>query len=135
MQADGRISYRDLGAEVGLSPNAAAARVNRLIGDGVISAIRAHVDHELLGRPIEAYVDCWLQSREQQRWDDFAAYVSTDDRILDAVHLTGKVDYRLRVAVASPAELDELLMALKNHGGIAETDTRLILRRYEVGSG
>lgn len=104
--------------------------------DGVISGIHAEVDQTALGRPIEAYVDCWMADREQEQWQAFEAYVLDDDRILDAVHLTGKVDYRLRVAVSSPGELDELLMALKRHAAIAETDTRLILRRYPVaGSG
>ncbi|MGI9622790.1 MAG: Lrp/AsnC ligand binding domain-containing protein [Acidimicrobiales bacterium] len=55
--------------------------------------------------------------------------------MIDLGHLTGKVDYRLRVVVASPADLDDLLMSMKQVGGIAETDTRLILRRYPTGGG
>lgn len=131
MQSDGRISLRDLGADVGLSPNATGVRVNRLIADGVISGIHARVDHAKLGRPLEAFVDCWLASREEERWAVFEAHVRADDRIIDAVHLTGKVDFRLQVVVASPADLDDLLSSLKRDAGIAETDTRLILRRYD----
>lgn len=107
-----------------------------MVTEGVITGIHAEVDQTALGRPIEAYVDCWMADREEEHWQAFEAYVLDDDRILDAVHLTGKLDYRLRVAVSSPGELDELLVALKRHAAIAETDTRLILRRYPVaGSG
>jgi DNA-binding Lrp family transcriptional regulator len=106
------------------------------VDEGIITGIHARVDHSLIGRPLEGYVDCWLTSREAERWAEFEAYVLNDDRIIDAVHLTGKVDYRLRVVVSSPTELDELLMALKREASISETDTRLILRRFPVaGSG
>jgi Lrp/AsnC family leucine-responsive transcriptional regulator len=132
LQSDGRMSYRDIGDAVGLSANATGVRVTRLIADGVISGVHATVNQEAIGRPIEAYVDCWMENRDAQHWEEFAAYIKTDDRVLDAVHLTGKVDHRLRVAVASPADLDAFLMALKEHGAIAETDTRLILRRHSV---
>ena len=136
LERDGRLSYRDLGNEVGLSPNATGARVARLVDEGIITGIHARVDHSLIGRPLEGYVDCWLTNREAERWAEFEAYVLNDDRIIDAVHLTGKVDYRLRVVVSSPTELDELLMALKREASISETDTRLILRRFPVaGSG
>ncbi len=133
LRADGRISFKDLGAEVGLSANATGVRVGRLLGDGVITGVHAHVDHALLGRGLEAFVDCWLSERDDEHWERFEQYIAGDDRILDAVHITGKVDFRLRVVVESPADLDQLLVALKREGAIAETDTRLILRRYAVG--
>lgn len=135
LQDDGRLSFRDLGATVGLSPNATGARVSRLLDQGLITGIHAHVDHAKLGRPLEGYVDCWLKNREESDWQRFEDFASTDERVIDLVHLTGKVDYRLRVVVASPADLDDLLMSMKQVGGIAETDTRLILRRYPTGGG
>lgn len=132
LQRDGRLSFREVGAEVGLSPNATGVRVGRLIDEGVITGIHAQVDHAKLGRPIEASVDCWLEDRDPEHWDHFVEHVLSDERIIDAVHLTGKVDYRLRVVVGSPTELDELLGALRTDAGIGETDTRLILRRYAL---
>lgn len=132
LEQDGRQSYRELGAAVGLSANATGARVARLLADGIITGIHAHVDHAQLGRPLEAYVDCWLSDRDEEHWHRFESYLPTDDRIIDAVHITGKVDYRLRVVVSTPTELDELLTSLKRHASIAETDSRLILRRHRV---
>lgn len=134
LQEDGRLSYRDLGERVGLSANATGVRVQRLRSDGVITGVHAHVDHAALGRGIEAYVDCWLESRDPEHWDRFVAHIVADDRVIDAVHLTGKVDYRLRVVVASATELDELLGDLRTKAGIGETDTRLILRSYALGT-
>ena len=126
------MSFREVGAAVGLSPNATGVRVSRLVDEGVITGIHAHVDHAKLGRPIEAFVDCWLDDRDPEHWDRFIRHIVNDDRITDAVHLTGKVDYPLRVVVSSPAELDGLLSDLRTIAGIGETDTRLILRRYAL---
>lgn len=132
---EGRLSHRELGERIGLSPNATGVRVASLVADGVITGVHAHVDQVALGRPIEAYVDGWLVSREDEQWAKFEAFVFRDDRILEAVHLTGKLDYRLRVVVSTPTELDELLSALKRHAATAETDTKLILRQHPVGGG
>ena len=132
LQRDGRMSFREVGAEVGLSPNATGVRVGRLIDDGVITGIHAQIDHAKLGRPLEAFVDCWLDDRDPEHWDRFVDHIVDDERITDAVHLTGKVDYRLRVVVSSPTELDDLLGDLRTMAGIGETDTRLILRRYAL---
>ena len=46
----------------------------------------------------------------------------------DAVHVTGRFDYQLRVACRDTAELDRLLRHLKRDGGVSETDTRVVLR-------
>lgn len=133
LQQDGRLAHREIGDRVGLSPNATGVRVKRLLDDGIISGVHARVNHAALGRGVEAFIDCWLEERGPEQWERFRAHVEGDERILDAVHLTGKVDYRLRVVVASPSELDDLLDSLRRRGGIGETDTRLILRRFPVG--
>src|SRR4029453_3878300 len=56
MREDGRISWRDLGAAVGLTANAAADRVRRLRQAGVITGFAALVDPAAGGRGPEAPV-------------------------------------------------------------------------------
>jgi Lrp/AsnC family transcriptional regulator, leucine-responsive regulatory protein len=131
LQQDGRTTHRDLGRRVGLSPNAAGARMARLLDRGIISGVHAVVDQAALGRPIDAWVDCWLDPPRDRAL--FDAVVRDDDRVLEAAYLTGRVDYRLRVAVASPADLDQLLARLRAEAGVAETDTRLILHNVVAG--
>src|SRR4051812_36001230 len=52
-----RISYRDLGARVGLSANAAAERVRRLRRAGVITGFTATLDPGAAGRRLHALVE------------------------------------------------------------------------------
>ena len=60
LMRNGRISYRDLGAAVGLSANAAADRVRRLRRDGVITGFTATVDQGAAGRGLVALIDVRL---------------------------------------------------------------------------
>jgi Lrp/AsnC family transcriptional regulator, leucine-responsive regulatory protein len=59
--ADGRISFRDLGEHVHLSPNATAERVRRLQSAGAIRGLRAVVNWSKLGYVVEAYIDVTLK--------------------------------------------------------------------------
>lgn len=125
---DGRLSNAELGRRVGLSPNAAGARVARLLERGVISGIHARVDHTALGRGIEAIVHSSLSDAADT--DDLEHLLATDDRIIEALYVTGTVDYRLRVVVSSTDDLHDLLMTLSEQGGVRDSDTRLVLKRF-----
>ena len=60
LMRNGRISFRDLGAAVGLSANAAADRVRRLRRDGIITGFTATVDPGAAGRGLVALIDVRL---------------------------------------------------------------------------
>lgn len=115
---------------MGLSPNAAGARVQRLVDRGVVRAFRAEVDHGVLGRPIEASVDIWQDG--PGRKPELLAVIADDDRIIECYHPTGPLDYCMRVRVASPEDLADLLARLKAEAGVRQTDTRLILEQLPV---
>ncbi len=130
LQDDARLSQRDLGTQVGLSPNAVASRVSRLVRDGVITGFHAHVDHAALGRSLAASMDIWLDHRPSD--ERFIDFVGSDERVIEAIHVTGPVDYRLRVRVASPEDLEDLLQQLREQAGVRQTDSRLILSRINT---
>lgn len=125
-----RLSNVELGRAVGLSPNAAGARVQRLIERGVISGFRVEIDHGALGRPIEASIDVWLG--EERNHAAFRSVVADDERVTECFHLTGPVDFRLRARVASTDDLNDLLNRLRTDGGTRQTDSRLLLERIPV---
>ncbi len=127
---NGRLSNRDLGAIVGLSPNAAGARVQKLVERGVITGFHAAIDHSALGRPIEASIDLWQNIPRDT--EALSRVVADDDRITECFHPTGPVDYRLRVRVASPEDLNDLLYRLRAEGDSRQTDSRLILERVQA---
>ena len=121
-----RISYRDLGAAVGLSANAAADRVRRLRRAGVITGFTATLDPAAAGRRLVALIDVRLAAAGTN--EAFEAEVAELEAVTDALHVTGRFDYQLRVACRDTAELDRLLRQLKRGGAVTETETRVVLR-------
>ena len=124
VQHDARVSYRDLGRAVGLSPNAAADRLRRLLRSGVLR-ILAMVDPGADAR-LRVLID--VQLRPDQSDDAFEAALRDLPAITEASHVTGTFDYLLRADLPDPAGLDRLLRELKRRHGVAATNTRVILR-------
>jgi Lrp/AsnC family transcriptional regulator, leucine-responsive regulatory protein len=126
LRADGRMSWSELGAAVGLSANAAADRVRRLRRSGVITGFTVVVDPAAGGRGVEALVGVTLARGRDS--DAFAIVASRLEAVTEVLHLSGAPDYQLRVACRDAAELDALLRTLRLRAGAADTETTLILR-------
>ncbi|MBT0993924.1 Lrp/AsnC family transcriptional regulator [Cellulomonas sp. DKR-3] len=129
LTADARLSFRDLGARVGLSANAAAARVRRMQAEGTIrgfTVVRGAATSSSTGG-LEVFVEVRLNPGTTN--EAFVATVSSGfPQVHDAVHVTGSYDYLLHAHVPDPATLDQLVRRLKTEAGAAQTFTRLALR-------
>lgn len=126
LQRNARMNFRDLAAEVNLSPNATADRVRRLERRGVIQGYTAILDPVAAGRNLTAIIDVRL--RQGTPPEHFEPHVRDHDAVVDAAHVTGSYDYQLRVAVANAGELDDIIRLLKAEAHVVETATRIILR-------
>ncbi len=120
-----RISFRDLGEAVGLSANAAAERVRRLLAAGTIRSFRTVIDPRADGALLAAFVDLRLATGIAA--DAFEAALRTMPGVTSAALTTGNFDYSLRVAVADEPALVALIEALRARGA-SETHSRIILR-------
>ncbi|MEZ3160731.1 Lrp/AsnC family transcriptional regulator [Microbacterium sp. BWT-B31] len=125
---DGRASFSAIGRAVGLSTNAAAARVRRLESTGVIAGYRAvlGVDEPIRNDAIEAFIDVRLRSERDS--DAFLSWARALASVMDAAHVTGPFDYHLHIRVRDMAALDALLRTLKKDGGVEQTSTTIALR-------
>jgi Lrp/AsnC family leucine-responsive transcriptional regulator len=126
LREDGRMSWRDLGAAVGLTANAAADRVRRLRQQGVITGFAALIDPAAGGRILEALVGVTLARGTDS--DEFAILAAKLEPVTEVLHLSGAPDYQLRVACKDTAELDALLRTLRNRAGAEDTETTIVLR-------
>lgn len=124
VQRDARVSYRDLGRAVGLSSNAAADRLRRLLRTGVLR-ILAIVDPGADTR-LRVLIDVRLSSDQSD--DAFEAALHEQPAITEANHVTGSFDYLLRADLPDADSLDRLVRHLKQQAGVAATNTRVILR-------
>lgn len=133
LTTDARLPFRELGARVGLSANAAAARVRRMQADGTIAGFTVLRGRSGAGAGpgaaragLEVFVDVRL--REGVTYEAFAEATARFPQIVDAAHVTGPYDYLVRAVVADAAALDTFVRRLKSDAGAAQTSTRLALR-------
>jgi Lrp/AsnC family leucine-responsive transcriptional regulator len=123
---DGRVSFVTLAGTVGLSPNAVAERVRRLEREGVIAGYHAQISPRAIGRPLVALVDLRLAPGTDPA--TFEELVPRVDSVREITFLTGRFDYQLLVACQDAAHLDRALRRLRSEAGVAETETRVVLR-------
>ncbi|MGW3966833.1 Lrp/AsnC family transcriptional regulator [Amycolatopsis sp. NPDC005003] len=121
LQADGRLSFSELGRRVALSGSAVTERVRRLEERGVITGYAASIDTTKLGLPIEALVRARVRSLDTPR---FRTAVLPLPQVVAADHVTGDECWVLRVLCRSTAELEELVEKVQRYG---ETNTSLVL--------
>jgi Lrp/AsnC family leucine-responsive transcriptional regulator len=126
LREDARVSWRELGAAVGLSANAAADRVRRLRQARIITGFAAQIDPAAGGRQLEALISVTLLPGTDS--DEFATLSHKLAPVAEVLHLAGTPDYQVRVACHDTAELDSLLRTLRLKLGVADTDTKIILR-------
>ena len=126
---NGRMSFTELARQAGLSVSAVHQRVRRLEQDGVIKGYAAMFNPEDVGLPLTAFVSV-------KPFDDAAP----DDLPLRLEHLTaieachsvaGEENYILKVRVASPTALEDLLSQIRTLGRVSTRTTVVLSTPYE----
>ncbi len=121
LQANARLSFSELGRQVGLSQPAAAERVKRLEDAGIITGYHAEVDAAKLGWPVPAFVRLITPPEKYPRFLKLAA---SWPEVLECHHVSGDDSFVLKVAVSSTAHLEEFIGRLTAFG---PTTTAIVL--------
>ena len=136
LQADGRVTYDVLAAQVSLSPSAALRRVKRLEEAGVIASYVALVSPERVGLGLTAYLNVRLEKHaevhKRNPMDLFRAAVQTWPEVVECAALTGEMDYLLRVVVEDMAHYSRFVMdTLLRHPSVEDCKTSFVLDRVK----
>lgn len=97
LQADGRLSWVELGARVNLSATACQRRVQALEDAGVILGFNARIDPAALGYEVEAYVAVSVERQDLESAQRFRAAIRRCPEVQTCHMMSGEVDYLLRV--------------------------------------
>ena len=125
LKQDARIPWQLLGERVGLSANAAADRVRRLLRRGIVTRFTTVVDQRKLGRSLSAIIDARITTTPK-----FDEALRRRSDVVWAAHVTGVPDVKILVACEGTQGLDEFLQWLQKQGA---TDTRTdVVLRYIV---
>jgi Lrp/AsnC family transcriptional regulator, leucine-responsive regulatory protein len=123
LQADGRMSWAELGRRVGLTTPAVAERVYRLEKLGVIRGFHADISLERLGMPIQIFVRLSMAGPEPLV-RAFQEKVKKWQEVLECHRVTGSDSFIVKARVVSVEHLERLLDRL-GHFGSTSTATVL----------
>ncbi len=121
LQQNARISFVDLGREIGMSAPAVAERVRRMEEIGLITGYRAEVAAGELGLPIMAFIR--LQTTSQY-YSALTNLLQETPEVLECHHLAGPDAFIIKIAVASIAHLETIIGQL---GRFGQTNTSIVL--------
>lgn len=123
---DARLTWREIGERVHLSPTSVAERVRSMERDGLIRGYHTSVDPAAFGRTVRAIVDVGLPPTMNPEM--FEQRLVERDEVAFATYITGRFDYMVIVDCAGADGLDSFLRWLKSSVGVARTESKLVLR-------
>jgi Lrp/AsnC family leucine-responsive transcriptional regulator len=127
---NGRATYAQIAGDVGLSPHAVAERIRRLEARGTIQGYTARIDPGELGRGVAAYIDVRLMpTTDPEKFERLAMRLPATQKL---VFVTGRFDYIVELACKDTADLDETVRQLRSRGGVAATETRIVMRTSDA---
>jgi Lrp/AsnC family transcriptional regulator, leucine-responsive regulatory protein len=130
---NGRLSYVDIGKELGLSRVAVRERVAKLIDENVIEQFTVVINSSKAGKEVSAFfnIDCEPGSLVQ-----VAEALAENPNVASCYQMTGPSTLHTHVLVDNHSALErfinEELYALK---GITRVDSHILLRRFKSRRG
>ena len=139
LQANGRVTYDELAAQVSLSPSATLRRVKRLEETGVISGYAALLRADRLGLDLTVYLSVRLgkhtEHPQRSPTDQFSAAVQGWPEVVDCAALSGETDFLLRVLVPDMAHYSRFLSdTLLKHPSVQDCRSSFVLEIVKAGS-
>ena len=129
LAVDGRMSYTDLGKATGLSTSAVHQRVKRLEQRGLITGYGASVDHDVLGLPLTAFIS--VTPIDPAQPDDYPERLRDITEIESCWSVAGEESYILKVRVATPADLEDLLARIRAAANVSTRTTVVLSTPFE----
>jgi Lrp/AsnC family transcriptional regulator, leucine-responsive regulatory protein len=126
---DGRMSYTDLARTTGLSTSAVHQRVRRLEQRGVITGYNAVVSSDAVGLTLMAFIS--VTPLDPSAPDDAPERLADLPEIEACHSVAGEESYILKVRVATPGALEDLLARIRSDANVSTRTTVVLSTPYE----
>ena len=129
LAVDGRMSFTDLGKATGLSTSAVHQRVKRLEQRGLILGYGATVNHDEIGLPLTAIIS--ITPIDPSQPDDYPERLVDIPEIESCWSVAGEESYILKIRVATPRDLEDLLARVRLAANVSTRTTIVLSTAYE----
>ncbi len=113
LQAEARMTLREIGERVNLTPPSVSERIHKLEDEGIIEGYSIAINREKIGYAVGGYI---MASPEPTKYAAFCAFCEKHPAITEHHHLIGTYNALLHFYVRDTDELDELLSVIKTYG-------------------
>ena len=124
LQENARLSFSEIGRQVGLTAPAVAERVRRMEEAGIITGYHAAVDPEKVGCPVLVFIRV---SSTDGRCAPIQEFALKQPQITECYCITGETDILIKAVFKSLSELQQLVTELLRYGSVS---TSVILTTY-----
>ncbi|MDF2827904.1 MAG: AsnC family transcriptional regulator [Mycobacterium sp.] len=121
---DARTGVVELSSALGISRNTVQSRVRRLEESGVLTGYQPRVDLAEAGLAVQAFVALEIN---QVGMSSVVSGLARIPQVLEVHATTGREDLLVRVATATQAELQELVVHILAIPGVVHSSTTLAL--------
>ncbi|MCB0028689.1 MAG: Lrp/AsnC family transcriptional regulator [Anaerolineales bacterium] len=123
LQEDGRRSYADIAAQLGLSPSSIQQRAQRLLQHGLLK-VRAVVDPLLMGYPVAATVALEVDGAVLR---EVAAQLAQIEEVGYVVLCAGSYDIQIEVVCRDNTHMVDLITTISKIEGVRSSETFMYL--------
>lgn len=114
LSKNSRLTMKDLGDKVHLTPPATASRVVKLLDNGVITGCRIEVNSVKLGFSIHAFLNIYIENIHHTPYLAFIE-AQEDNYVINNYKISGEGCYLLECKFPSNEVLDQFLTELNKH--------------------
>lgn len=122
---DGRRSYAEVGAEVGLSTAAVHERVKKMLERGVIRRFSISVDPDAVGLGFTAFVA--IRNDGGAHCREVAPRLREIPAVQELHSVAGEYDFLAKIRTGHARELEAILYQIKSIPGVARTTSTVVL--------
>ncbi len=132
LQENGRISYVDLAAAVGLSTSPCLERVKRLEKDGVIKGYTALIDPHAVGAGLLVFVEISLDYTSPDIFEQFKRAALELPQVQECHLVSGNFDYLIKARIEDMAAYRELLgLILRTLPGVRDSRSFVVMEEVK----
>lgn len=124
LQSDGRRSYAEIGAEVGMSGPSAHERVKKLEARGIVRGYMAQVDPAAVGLGVLAFM--WVSQAPGTIVDDITDAFAEIPEVEACHRIAGEGDYLLKIRARDTADLERVVRLVQSTRHVYRTETDVV---------
>ncbi|GIM45131.1 putative HTH-type transcriptional regulator YwrC [Collibacillus ludicampi] len=133
LHENSRISYTDLGKQIGLSRVAVQSRISALIEEGVIERFTVVINPVKVGMNVSAFFNVDI---EPKYLHEVAEKLAMEPAVTSLYHMTGPSTLHMHGIFANMKDMENFLLEkLYTMPGIIRVETQMLLKRYKSRMG